>query len=605
MRYKLLFTLFILIFIPSSVKAAGSEIDLSDFGKLPVLHEGRVKPLDTLARNYLTSFHGKDTIEGLSSLEWIAEVLFNPQKAYSRQCFNISNPDVLHAIGLSYRKEHRYSFLELTGQLSQNTELLGALQAAPPETLSIAQKQLMDVYINSLYFYELSRSLSLILPEFILKNESLSNTLNLEINKPYSYIELIDKKDRLASSLETLINKPEELLTQEEKELLGLGQQMIEIMSTQHNILLKPTLIEAEKSVKWASLWEHFHHTASSNQLELGHLLTWNKLALAYQNNDQPLWDNTLRELQQYKIDISSDSVRPFAVELEYYYNNIEPFQLSLICYLICFLLVIFSNNKMSIPFEKFVTPTLLSGAIIHLLAIISRVFIMQRPPVATLYESIIFVGLIVVLCCLFLEHKKKNGIAALTGSSIGLFLLTVASKYSAEGDTMSVLVAVLNTNFWLSTHVICITIGYGFCLIAAFFGHIYLLTRFFHASDKNILREVSKLITGTALIALLFSIIGTILGGIWADQSWGRFWGWDPKENGAMLICLWLIMVLHGKITGIAWFGVNLLNVGLHSYGFTENIALNLALFCISELLIISICSFLIWKRDKTGQTA
>ena len=102
-----------------------------------------------------------------------------------------------------------------------------------------------------------------------------------------------------------------------------------------------------------------------------------------------------------------------------------------------------------------------------------------------------------------------------------------------------------------------------------------------------------------------LYRLTGTILGGIWADQSWGRFWGWDPKENGALLIVMWQIMMLHLRITGLvkpmgfalgmilnnivvilAWFGVNLLNVGLHSYGFASGIAINISLFISFEFI-------------------
>ena len=105
--------------------------------------------------------------------------------------------------------------------------------------------------------------------------------------------------------------------------------------------------------------------------------------------------------------------------------------------------------------------------------------------------------------------------------------------------------------------------------------------------------------------MGLLFTTLGTILGGIWADQSWGRFWGWDPKENGALLIVPWLLMLLHGRIGGLvkplgfssglvlgnitvalAWFGVNLLAVGLHNYGFTKAIAVNLTIFCVAEAI-------------------
>ena len=146
---------------------------------------------------------------------------------------------------------------------------------------------------------------------------------------------------------------------------------------------------------------------------------------------------------------------------------------------------------------------------------------------------------------------------------------------------------------------VICITIGYGCALVAGTMAHAYLLK----LSDT-----IGKKLQVATLIALLFTAIGTILGGIWADQSWGRFWGWDPKENGALAIVIWLIWLLHGRITGhlkavgfaaclaavniivaLSWFGVNLLSVGLHSYGFTDSAAIGLAVFCFGELLIIT----------------
>ncbi len=105
-------------------------------------------------------------------------------------------------------------------------------------------------------------------------------------------------------------------------------------------------------------------------------------------------------------------------------------------------------------------------------------------------------------------------------------------------------------------------------------------------------------------LVALFFMLFGTILGGIWADQSWGRFWGWDPKENAALMIVMWQLLMVHLRISGMikplefalgmvmnniflafGWFGVNLLGVGLHSYGFTDSIATNLAVFILFEL--------------------
>ena len=119
-------------------------------------------------------------------------------------------------------------------------------------------------------------------------------------------------------------------------------------------------------------------------------------------------------------------------------------------------------------------------------------------------------------------------------------------------------------------------------------------------------------------LVALFFMLFGTILGGIWADQSWGRFWGWDPKENAALLIVMWQVLIIHLRTTGtikslefalgmiisniflvFGWFGVNLLGEGLHSYGFTDSIATNIALFILFELWFAIAIYFLI--KDTT----
>ena len=114
----------------------------------------------------------------------------------------------------------------------------------------------------------------------------------------------------------------------------------------------------------------------------------------------------------------------------------------------------------------------------------------------------------------------------------------------------------------------------------------------------------------GIICFALLFSFVGTVLGGIWADQSWGRFWGWDPKENGALLIVLWNAVILHARwgdyirerglmacaifgniITSLSWFGVNMLGIGLHSYGFMDQAFWALAWFIASQVVLIGLC--------------
>jgi ABC-type transport system involved in cytochrome c biogenesis permease subunit len=171
---------------------------------------------------------------------------------------------------------------------------------------------------------------------------------------------------------------------------------------------------------------------------------------------------------------------------------------------------------------------------------------------------------------------------------------------------------AVLDSNFWLATHVVTVTAGYGATFLAGFLAIIYIFRGVFTKSlDKATSDALSRMIYGIVCFATLFSLVGTILGGIWADQSWGRFWGWDPKENGALMIVIWNAIYLHARWGGLAkqrglaalavfgniitawsWFGVNMLGVGLHSYGFMDSAFPWLLAFAGSQLLCIAIAS-------------
>ena len=177
-------------------------------------------------------------------------------------------------------------------------------------------------------------------------------------------------------------------------------------------------------------------------------------------------------------------------------------------------------------------------------------------------------------------------------------------------------LVAVLNANFWLATHVTTITMGYGATCVAGVLGHIWLVQAV-AGKDSLVLEKTYKTTLGILGLALTLTFLGTNLGGIWADQSWGRFWGWDPKENGALMIVLWTTLILHAQISKLigpcglaigsvvgmmvvmwAWFGVNLLSVGLHSYGFTSGIAMALAFYAVCEIIFLGITTWTIRRK-------
>jgi ABC-type transport system involved in cytochrome c biogenesis permease subunit len=227
-------------------------------------------------------------------------------------------------------------------------------------------------------------------------------------------------------------------------------------------------------------------------------------------------------------------------------------------------------------------------GLAIHVGGIVARVVISGRPPVTNLYSSFVFVAALAVVILLVVEIMVRMGIGNLMASLCGFLALMWAWTLSIEsGDTYTVLVAVLDTQFWLSTHVISVSIGYGATLAAGMLGLVLLLGSLFTPIfDSRMRKTFGKIIYGVICFALLFSFFGTVLGGLWADDSWGRFWGWDPKENGALMIVLWNAVSLHARWAGIvrerglaalavfgnivtlwSWEGVNQLGVGLHAY--------------------------------------
>jgi ABC-type transport system involved in cytochrome c biogenesis permease subunit len=174
----------------------------------------------------------------------------------------------------------------------------------------------------------------------------------------------------------------------------------------------------------------------------------------------------------------------------------------------------------------------------------------------------------------------------------------------------MKQVVAVLDTNFWLWTHVTCVTIGYASTFLAGALAIVYVgMDVVVPDLEKETEKTLSRMIYGIICFALLFSFVGTILGGLWADKSWGRFWGWDPKENGAVLIVLWNALILHARWSGMvrargvavlavlgnivtswSWFGTNMLGIGLHSYGFMRSAQFWLVVWMGSQVAIATI---------------
>jgi ABC-type transport system involved in cytochrome c biogenesis permease subunit len=249
------------------------------------------------------------------------------------------------------------------------------------------------------------------------------------------------------------------------------------------------------------------------------------------------------------------------------------------------------------------------------------------RPPVTNLYSSAVFVGWGAVLLGIILERFYSDSIGVVTASCVGFVTLIIAHNLALGGDTMEMMRAVLDTNVWLATHVVIIHIGYAATFLAGFLGLIYIARGFFtRRLSPETAKALVRMAYGTICFATLFTFVGTVLGGLWADQSWGRFWGWDPKENGALLIVLANATLLHARwggmirdrglmtftifgniVTAWSWFGTNMLGVGLHSYGFMDKGFKWLVIFVASQVvfMLIAALPFRYWRsfQDNAGE--
>ena len=247
---------------------------------------------------------------------------------------------------------------------------------------------------------------------------------------------------------------------------------------------------------------------------------------------------------------------------------------------------------------------------LVHSAGLITRMYLEGRPPVTNLYSSAIFIGWGAVVLGMVLERFFRNGIGSAAAALVGFVTLLIAHHLALGGDTMEMMRAVLDTNFWLATHVVFVTLGYASTFLAGFLALTYIVRGVFTPSlDRDTAQSLAQMVYGIVCFATLFSFVGTVLGGIWADQSWGRFWGWDPKENGALLIVLWNAIILHARwgglvkqrglmvmaifgniVTSWSWFGVNMLGIGLHCYGFMDSAFPWLIAFGASQLVFMLI---------------
>ena len=588
-----------LAYLGSTLRESAPQkpFDLAAFGRVPVLVNGRIKPLDTVARTSILTMQGRQTVktpdgQSLSPAAWLADVLFSPSVADHYRHFLIENREVLDLLGLTPEqgdKGKRFSYSQIRAKAPELDRQARLAEAVEAPLRTAFQRQVTAVRSRVVLYLQLTA------------------TLQPPDSKDF-YRELLDLEKKLPATVAAF--RAEKAGQTHDVELLKAARVEADRFAYMNQLGYLRTVPPDAKDAD-PTHWSTMGGTLSDSLLT-GTLHRWAvdyaSIGDAWRSRDAGRFNEITRRLHDEL------GVRyPMAMrksDIEARFNGAEPFYSSAVLYVAAFLLGVASWLSVGDLARRSAVGLMSLAFVASTLGIATRMWLEGRPPVTNLYSSALFVGWAAVLLCLILERFHRNAVGTVAGGMIGLATLVIAHHLSVGGDTLEMMRAVLDSNFWLATHVVVITAGYSATYLAGFLAIIYVLRGVISKSlDRATADSLMRMVYGVVCFATLFSLTGTVLGGIWADQSWGRFWGWDPKENGALIIVIWNAVLLHARLGGLvrergfmamaifgnivtswSWFGTNMLGVGLHSYGFMDSAFFALIGFVLSQLLLIAL---------------
>jgi len=650
------------------IPATHSAFDLEGFGRIPVLVNGRIKPLDTVARTSLLEFQDRQRVylrdqTEFTPLEWLLDVAFRPEKADTYPTFTIDNPEVLTLIGKTEEDlkihypdtarqvlaifdfvpkiDRRFSYETIFPSFSEIERQAQLAQAVEAQQRTPFQRAVLALYNHLVSYQQIKYSfVSPDTPDFLNELRNLQAILPKGLEAVRAKRANQPHDEQLAQAMVEIVNR-------------------FDTMSRFGSLFTVPPQ-HGEDKAGWRKMGQELLDVFKTSELSPP-IQTFATLQKAWRTGDSDLFNSTVARYHEHLLGTVGEQLKKTNGEVRF--NMAQPFYQSMIIYALAFLIAIAGWVVWPEALGRSAFFLILAAYLATTAGILTRMWLEGRPPVTNLYSSALFVGWVAVGLCIILENIYENGVGTVAAGALGFCTLMIAHHLSFGGDTLEMMRAVLDSNFWLGTHVVVVTMGYGSTFLAGFLGLIYILMGVFtkwlpkqfdrralrRAEDSTVVRvpfkksgaaqsppptpspetngqAIVRMIYGIICFATLFSLVGTILGGIWADQSWGRFWGWDPKENGALIIVIWNSLILHARwggfvkargmaclavfgnvVTSWSWFGTNMLGIGLHSYGFMDAAFYWLIAFVVSQVVIIALANIVplnSWRSFRADTT-
>ncbi|MBR6388751.1 MAG: cytochrome c biogenesis protein CcsA [Opitutales bacterium] len=543
-----------------AVLGAGCELK---FAQLPAMKGGRIMPLSSASADVLRFLSGKSSAKiggkNASATEWLFFINANKAAAETLPFFKTDNRELKNLLGASGRY---YSYKDLEKKFD---EVWSAASASEQSRFSSACREAIE---KAAAFENASNALAV-----ALENKTPRQTYD-------EWHGLLGEAAAEIKDAKAQNRNPDPAKISGAAKLLKTFQELKEVENSGDgaNIL----------AIKSGEGWQTPLDTLLSANPGAAAL----EIFSAYADIAEKLsgGDTDLDECAE----TLAHALRPsFKIKFENMANRLDIFYRGAILYAAAMLLLLAGAiKKWRETIFAAAAVFICCGFLAQTLGMAARMYIQMRPPVTNLYSSVIFTGWAAVAISLFLMFKRGKKIYAAAAAPIGFLSLIVAINLPYSGDTMGKMAAVLNSNFWLTAHIVPMMLGYCGVFLAGFAASLRLVYNALRLGkvSEEANAEFAKTVYAILCFALVFSFAGTMLGGVWANLSWGRFWGWDPKENGALMVVLWTALAIHmhalkyirpkglfalaclaNIVAAWAWFGVNMLGVGLHSYGFTS----------------------------------
>jgi ABC-type transport system involved in cytochrome c biogenesis permease subunit len=558
MRFKFLPVFFLSLVLAAAGAQADTAMDILD--EIPVQHKGRLKPFQSFARETALRVLSAEKAEGFSASKLMWEWMAKPEDWSKRPIIPVAR--MLQA---------DFPLMLVKGRLSpevllQHRPFIEKAEEAwnkkkKKERLTAVEKERLDLYDRAQVFQAVATGTT---PGFIGHPDNPHAAW-----LPFQGLSVPETQESLAQLYS-------------ETHLIAAGKALADLLET-----LRADVPAEEITPKAEAL-----RTA-------------------------------LRELHESK-GIYLDST---ALKTELLYNRLHPFGWAWKHYLIAALFfaaaMLFSNAVFSKSLAKTAIVLWAAGFLIHLTGFVLRCLVAGRPPVTNMYESVIWVSWAAVFFSIILFAVYRNFLIPMTSSLVGTLTLLVAESFPVLLDpSISPLVPVLRSNLWLTVHVLTITLSYGAFALAWGLGHVVVIGYVRRPFDTEGRQRLSSYLYRALQIGVILLASGTVLGGVWANYSWGRFWGWDPKETWALIALLGYLVVLHGRFTGwldsfgaaaasvgaftgvvMAWYGVNyVLAAGLHSYGFGGGGAPYVIAVALADLALVAVLSVIYRRKMARG---